>query len=152
MSIVEKIKNDLLIFRKQKDSEAVTIISTLLAEVVSIGKNSGGETSDAQAIKRVQKFIEGAEEIIKTLNIKGSTDGLSKAEREISLLQTYLPAQMSLEDLGKHVGIIVQQVTSEIQNPKQRMGEVIKRFRAQFDGQYDPRQLSGVVNKELSKV
>lgn len=57
MTITEQIKAASLTARKARDTVASALLTTLLSDVVMIGKNAGRETTDAEAVAIVKKFI-----------------------------------------------------------------------------------------------
>ena len=57
MTIAEQIKAASLTARKARDTVASALLTTLLSDVVMIGKNAGRETTDAEAVAIVKKFI-----------------------------------------------------------------------------------------------
>ena len=96
MSLLEQIKRDQLEARKAKDVVRASLLTTLFSEASMKGKSDGNrESTDAECIQVVQKFLKGVNETLEAL--KFSSDGRVKiAIVEKEILGTYLP-QMATE-------------------------------------------------------
>ncbi len=147
--MLKKIKKDILTARKNKDKETLGIISTLLAEIQMVGKNDGNrDTTDAEAITVITKFLKNLEETFNTYT--GTTmeqfnedkQGLEKFFHEKEIYASYMPKQMSEDELIKEIGMFLQTET----NPN--MGSVMKFLKTNFQGRYNGKLASSVV-KEL---
>ena len=148
MSILEKIKADSLAARKAKDAVSATLLTTLYSEAAMKGKNANRETTDEEAIAVIKKFLKGVEETITHLKVSGGNAGvLLNAEQERSILESYLPVQLTELDLQKIVGTMAQ--TLDDRSPKQ-MGVLMKKLKEQYEGQYDGAIASKVIKAILA--
>lgn len=104
MSLIEKIKQDQVAARINRNSLAANLLTTLIGEAEMVGKNAGNRAStDAEVVAVIKKFIKNAEETL---------DALVKANRydevvaqEINILKNYLPQQLdtaTLEMIAKN--------------------------------------------------
>lgn len=136
MLLIEKIKSDSLIARKNKLKESALLV-TLFAESAKIGKDSGNrDTTDSEVISVIKKFIEGARE---TIRLGGNREEL---EFEISILEKYLPEQLSYDELFAIISKIVEE-----KSPK-NMGVVMGILKTEYANLYDGAIASKIV-KEL---
>ena len=88
--ILEKIKNASLAARKAKEALAATLLTTLYSEAVNVGKNNGNrDTTDAEAVAVVKKFLKGVDETISYLEKTGGDNATAlttaRSEKEILL-------------------------------------------------------------------
>lgn len=147
MSLVEKIKKDSLEARKAKDGLRATLLTTLYSEVVNVGKNNGNrDTTDAEAVAVVKKFMKGADETLSAL--KATTDPRHETVlAEKLVLETYLPKQLSEGELKIVVAGLVGALAEK--GPKQ-MGVLMKQLKEQFEGQYDGQLASKLIKEALA--
>ena len=151
MSLVEKIKTDSLEARKAKDSLRATLLTTLYSEVVNVGKNNGNrDTTDAEAIAVVKKFLKGVEETINALKDPMTAELAARydtAQAEKLVLETYLPKQLSEAELKVAIADLIGALPEK--NPKQ-MGVLMKQMKERYEGQYDGQLASKLIKEALA--
>lgn len=151
MTILDQIKQDTIAARKAKNALKSALLTTLVSEVVNVGKNDGNrETTDAETVAVVKKFLKGVDETINAIkdvsNVDGSADRYVNALHEQEILRRYLPAQLTEQELAAVVAQFVSTLTER--NPKQ-MGAVMAFLKVNYDGQYDGKSASAVVKQAL---
>lgn len=115
MNILDKIKKDNIGFRKTKSIVKATLTTTLLGEIQAESKRVENKEVDLDeltlsVIKRFKKNMTPSE----------------SSEEELSLLESYLPPQMSLEEVKAY---IKDNFNLEDYPIKQRLtGEVLKKL------------------------
>lgn len=147
--ILEKIKNASLAARKAKEALAATLLTTLYSEAVNVGKNNGNrDTTDAEAVAVVKKFLKGVDETISYLEKTGGDNAtaLTTARSEKEILECYLPSQLSELELQKIVGTLATDLPDR--GPKQ-MGVLMKQLKEKYEGQYDGALASKVIKAVL---
>lgn len=141
MSILETIKSASVEARKAKAPSA-SLLVTLLSEVAMVGKNANRDTTDAEAIAVVKKFIKNNEETLSRVTDAGV---IATLQMENSVLVTFVPAQMTEQDIRVAASDLVS--TLGVSGPK-AMGAVLKEFKQKYEGTYDGAIASRIV-KEL---
>ena len=146
MSLLQQIKGAQLIARKSKATLAAALLTTLIGEAEMIGKNAGNrETTDAEVVAVIKKFIKNIDETLEAL--KFSSDGrVQDANLEKRILETFLPKQLSEDELRK----IVEDIKSEINATQKDMGKVMGLLKARHDGLYDGKLASTLVKNVLA--
>lgn len=147
--LLDQIKKDSLVARKARETDKATLLSTLYSEASMVGKNDGNrESTDAEVVQVVKKFIKGIDEILtRSASELGLSSTRAKAIKEKEILETYLPQQLSEEELAIQIdAIIVKQHINEIK----KMGLVMKTLKERFDGQYDGKVASEIIKGRLS--
>ena len=125
MSLMEQIKRDQLEFRKQRQSVEVSVLTTLIGEASAIGKNNGNrETTDAEVIALVKKFLDNNIATIKLLAIDNTQVDVLNTEN--AALQVYLPKQMS-----------EQEIRDALATCSKELGKIMGHFKKAFPGMYD---------------
>ena len=70
--LIEKIKHDQLVARKNRSTVESTLLTTLIGEADMVGKNNGNrDPFDEEVISVVKKFLKGVNETIDILSRSG---------------------------------------------------------------------------------
>ena len=139
MSLLSQIREQSLAARKAKDTVAVALLVTLLSEAERPGLDDGKrESTDAEVMATVRKFLKNIGE---TMAARGETADLL---REKSILEGFLPQQMSEEQLREAIVAIaaekgIAQVTAK------DTGALMGGLKARHAGQYDGGQASAII-------
>ena len=117
------------------------------AEVAAIAKQA--ELADSDILGVLAKEARQRQESIEAFKQGNRSDLAAKEETELAILQGYLPAQASREELES----IAQQVISEVgARGRQDMGKVMPQVMARLRGRADGRLVSQVVQDLLSRT
>jgi uncharacterized protein YqeY len=107
-----------------------------------------GKLDDGAALTIVQKLVKQRQESIDQARQAGRTDIAESEERELKLLQAYLPLQMSREELEREARQVIAEVgATEVRD----MGKVMSTLMARVQGRADGKMVSDVVRSLLSK-
>ena len=131
MTLKERISEDLKNAMKQKDSVKLSILRVIKAEIQRNEQSTNGkiELTDADIVKIVKKIAEGVKET------KSSPD-------ELSILESYLPSQLSEDE--------IKMILTTVKNSgAKNVGDYMKFFKTNYDGQYDGKVLSNLVKEIL---
>jgi uncharacterized protein YqeY len=131
MSLIEKINKDFMLAYKAKEMEKKDFLGVLKTEVTKESKTP----EDEYVVAKIKSMIKNAE----------ATNSLSEAE--LSVLETYLPTQLSEVELEV---IINEFITRMGLNTPRDMGKVMSYLKTEYDGQYDGKVASTITKKILS--
>lgn len=132
-ALLEKIKEDIKVFRKERKTHSVTSLQTLVGELNTKEKN-GLVITDADVISLINVFIKNNNATLSALSDQGRQMALAA---ESILLNSYLPQRLSAAD--------VQRIISE--NTFGSIKEGMDFFRNNYAGQYN----GGDVSKLLKE-
>ena len=142
--LINQIKKDQIEARKNKDSVKANLLTTLIGEAEMVGKNNGNRApSDAEVQVVIKKFIKGIDEILTLTFDKDIQNFLI----ELAILKSYLPEQLSQEQLASEISKIISSLT--VANPSQAIGVVMKELNARFSGKFDSKQASILIKENL---
>ena len=96
MTIIEKINADIITYRRNKNSDALISLQTLLGSINNLPKN---KQDDSGAISKIKASLEGIEVML--LNLKSDDDRVPKLKAERELLFAYMPKILSNEEVDK---------------------------------------------------
>lgn len=143
MNILQKIKQDQLEARKQRDTIRAQLLTTLYSEAAKIGKDAGNrDSTDAEVIAVVQKFIKTNNEF-QNLQSIAAADHLQVLKTEAEILSSYLPTQLTSDEIQS---IIEQQISSG----KRDIGSLMKLFKDNYAGRYDAAVVSKLVKQMIT--
>jgi uncharacterized protein YqeY len=124
--IKEQINKDYMTAFKAKNTVAKNLLSVVKGEIQTIEKNTGVENmSDEDVLKILQKSAKSLRETISSLEktqtgIYFSND-LVSAKEELSIIESYLPKQMSKEE-------VTEKVTEIVNSGVTNIGLIMKEF------------------------
>jgi uncharacterized protein len=102
---------------------------------------------DTQVLAVVEKMIKQRKEAIAQFEAGGRADLVAKETAEISILQTYLPAQMSDAELD---ALIAEAIASSGAASIKDMGKVMGAVKAKAQGRADMGVVSARIKQKLS--
>jgi uncharacterized protein len=145
--MINELKKAMMKAKMERDTVKSNLLSTLVAEAAMVGKNDGNRaTTDQEVINIIKKFLKNASENIKILDEMGKDKSAFIKEKEI--LESFLPKQLSPEELEK----IVDAIASALPDRSVKMmGAVMAELKKKYDGQFDGKLASEVVKKCLLK-
>lgn len=150
MPISAQILEDMKTAMKAKDSVTLNVVRALKSAIkyAAIEKSGAdGELDDTDAILVVRKEIKKRQDSIASYETAGRQELADNEKAEIAVLERYLPAAMSAEDLVKLVEAVIAELGA---TSKKDMGNVMKVLQERSEGRADNRAISSEVAKRLA--
>jgi uncharacterized protein YqeY len=148
MSLKEQITNDMKNAMRSKETERLNAIRLLLAAMKQKEVDERIELTDTHIIAIIEKMIKQRKDSITQYQAAKRDDLVAGETFELELLQTYMPAQLSDDEITAAVQKAVQ--TCGASGP-QDMGKVIALLKAELAGKADMGKVSGLVKSALQK-
>ena len=146
MSLSEQINDDLKTAMKSKDSFTLGVIRMLKGAIQMAKTNVHADISDDSVIDVVAKQIKLRKDAVKEFRTAGREDLASQNEKEIVVLEKYLPAQLSKEEVLE----IVEEAFEKVNPSSQKeMGLIMKEVTPKLKGRADMRQVSQIIKDKL---
>jgi uncharacterized protein YqeY len=147
MSLTSKIQADMRSAMKSKNADLVSTIRLLLAAIKQQEIDKREQLTDSDVLTIVEKLVKQRRESIQIYTEAGRNDLASKESAELEILTTYLPKQLSDEE----VELIIQETLSSLdaREPKD-MGKVMAALKTQLSGKADLSRVSTRVRELLS--
>ncbi|MDX2226501.1 MAG: GatB/YqeY domain-containing protein [Verrucomicrobiae bacterium] len=150
MNLTEQIDSAIKEAMKAKDAlrlETLRMVKSALKYTIIETKGPDGKAEDADVIATIRKQIKMRQDTLASFAQGGRTDAGDNERREISILEAFLPAQMSAEELET----IVKSTLTEIgATSKKQMGDAMKAVMAKVAGRAESRAISTLVGKFLN--
>jgi hypothetical protein len=147
MSLKDQITDDMKAAMRAKDSERLSTIRLLIAEIKRKEVDERIELDDAQVVAIVEKMIKQRKDSITQFESGGRQDLADKEKSELAVLTTYMPAGLSDEEVAAEVAAAV--AASGAAGP-QDMGKVMGILKPKLAGRADMTAVSALVKKALA--
>lgn len=140
MSLHQDIKRQMIEAMKAKDSLRLNVVRGLLAsftnEAISKKRKSDEEFTDEESLVIVGKAIKQRKDSIEQFSKGGREDLVVVEKLELKILETYLPAQMSREEVFEYVKqkFVAQKSFLDKSKTGQFTGVIMKELRGKADG------------------
>jgi len=132
---------------REKKASQLESIRLLRAAIQRKEVDDRIELNDEQTVVIVQKQIKQSKDAIK-LFIEGERPELAEKEQaHIDTLKTYLPAQLSDDEVAKAVSDAISQTGAESMKD---MGKVMGMLKGQLQGRADMGKVSGIIKAALN--
>ncbi len=151
MTLFEQINADYIAAYKAKETVRVSVLRMLKTSVknrlVEL-RRPGGELSDEEMLDIVLKEGKQRRDSIAEYEKAGRSDLASREAEELAILEAYLPAAMSEEELA---AAVEQAVAEAGASSPREMGKVMSLLMPRCKGRVDGRKLSQAVRDRLSR-
>ena len=148
MSLKDQITEDMKTAMRAKDAARLSTIRMLLAAIKQREVDERIVLDDASVVAIVDKTIKQRKDSITAFQSAGRTDLVDKESAELLVLQAYLPARLSSDEVTAEVSDIVASLGAT--GPGD-MGRVMAAVKAQLAGKADMGAISAAVKSALSK-
>jgi len=143
-----QLREDLKQAQLNRDEVKVSTLRLLLSELTyaKVAKKVE-ELSDEDVTAVILKAVKQRKESIESFRSGNREDLASKEEAELAILQTYLPEQISDEELTK---VIDEAITKTGASSMQDMGKVIGMVMGQVGAKAEGAKVSSIVRSKLT--
>ena len=134
---------------REKSATKLGVLRMLKAAMMNAAiekAGAQGPLDDAAATQVIRKQVKQRQDSIESFEKGGRPELAAKEKEELSILQSYLPQQMSADELSK---IVRETITEVGATSKAQMGAVMKALQAKIAGRADGKTLSAEVQKQL---
>ena len=146
MTLSERINNDLKEAMKSKDSFRLSVIRMVKGAMQLAKPNPREELTDDDVITVISKQIKMRNDYIKEFEADGRSDLVEQNKKEIEILNTYMPKQLSEEELTE----IIDKVFEEVKPTSQKdMGLIMKNISPLVKGKADMSLVNKLVKERL---
>jgi uncharacterized protein len=146
MNLAEKLTQDMKEALKNKEEKKLSVIRLLRSQVKNLEIDKKAPLEDEEVIEVVQRGIKQRREIMPDLERASRNDLIEQANKEISILESYLPAQLSREELERIIDRIISETGAA--GPRD-MGKVMGKLMPEVKGKSDGKVVSELVKFRL---
>lgn len=149
MTLSEKINKDMVDYMKSKDSFSLGVVRMIKGAIQLEKINLKRELNDDEVISVISKQIKMRNDSINEFAKANRNDLVEQYQKEIELLNKYLPEQLTLEEVNK---IIDEAFTKINPTSSKDMGLIMKEVSPKVNGRFDKGQVSTIIKDKLSNL
>jgi len=145
----DRISQDIKAAMKAKDAPRLSALRMIMAELQVKEKEKGLAVDDSTAILLLQSMIRKRREAIEQFRTGGREDLAQREEHEISVIQVYLPEQLTDDEIRSHTQAAITELGAR---GPQDMGKLMGVLMKRVSGKADGGSVSRIVKEELQKL
>ncbi len=149
MSLLKKFDDDLKTALKASEAERVSILRLIKSAVKNKQIDKGRELSEEEIISVLSTMIKQGRESIEQFTKANRMDLAQKEERDIVVLQAYMPRQLSSEEIDKIISAAIKEAAA---GGPQDMGKVMRIVMPKVKGLADGKHVNQRVKELLEAV
>ena len=148
MSLKEKINEDMKAAMRAKETARLGVIRLLLAAMKQREVDERITLGDADVLSIIDKMIKQRRDSISQFEAAGRQDLVDAEKFETSVLQGYMPQQMTEAEID---AAVAEAIATSGAKSAQEMGKVIALLKPKLAGRADMGKVSGLVKAKLSQ-
>ena len=146
MSLIEHIEKNYLSAYKSKDQIHLNVLRLLKTAIKHLQVELKRPITDSELLNLIQRQVKQRQDAIEQFYAAGRLDHVSKESAELDILKTYLPEQLTSEELEQ----VVDNTLNFLGVTKMSdMGRVIQHILSQYNGKVSGKMVSEVVKVKL---
>lgn len=149
MTLFEKINNDMISYMKSKDSFSLGVIRMVKGAIQLEKINKKRDLTDDEVGAVISKQIKMRNDSIEEFTKANRQDLIDQYQKEIDLLKTYMPEQLSDEEISK----IIEEAFN-IVNPtsSKDMGLIMREVSPKLKGRADMGKVNAIIKDKLASL
>ena len=148
MTLKAQITEDMKTAMRAKETARLGAIRLLLAAMKQREVDERIELTDADVVSIIEKMLKQRRDSIGQYKAANRQDLVDVEEFEVSILQTYMPQQLSEAEI---VSAIAEAIAATGAAGPQDMGKVMGVVKAKLAGRADMGKVSGLIKVQLTK-
>ena len=141
------ITNDMKLALKAQDKSALKAIRMILGAIKQKEIDERIDLNDNQVMVVIQKMVKQRKDSISQFSDAGRTDLVEVEEAELSIINNYMPKQLSEEEIEVAVAKAINDSGADSMKD---MGKLMGILKGQLDGKADMGQVSQIIKYKLS--
>ena len=148
MGYIDRIQNDLTAAMKEKDELRLSTLRMMKSALKNKEIEKVRPLSDMESLQVLQTLVKQRHESVEQFTKGGRKDLADKEHKEIAIIETYLPAAPSDEEVHRAIEDAIGESGAD---SLKQMGAVVKAARARLEGKtVDGKVLSDRVRERLT--
>ena len=140
----EKLMEDLKESMKNKDTVRKNTVQMVRASILQIEKDKGIEVEDDKIIDIIAKEVKTKKDALKDFEKAERQDLIDLTNREIEVLQEYLPKQLSREEIKSELEKIIAEIGA---TSMKDMGAIMKEAKAKMGASAEGKTINEVAKE-----
>jgi len=151
MSLKDRLQEDIKAAMRAKAADQLTTLRLITAAIKQKEVDERVSLGDAQILSVLEKMVKQRKDSIAQFQAGGRQDLVDKESAELALLQSYLPAQLSEEEIRVEVRAVLDTLLAagEAVSPA-LMGKVMAQLKPRLTGRADMGVVSRLIKEALT--
>lgn len=146
MKLKERIQKALTTAMKERDEDTKRTLRLVMSSIKLAEVEERGELDDSRVLSILQKEVKTREDSIQEASVAGRQDLVQQAQREIEILNKFLPQQMEMDELKQLAKEVIEETgASSVRD----MGTVMKNLMPKLEGRASGQEASKIVRELL---
>ena len=141
------ITDDMKLAMKAQDKSALKAIRMILGAIKQKEIDERINLDDTQVLAVIQKMVKQRKDSISQFSDAGRSDLVEVEEAELSIINNYMPKQLSEEEIE---AAVVKAIADSGADSMKDMGKLMGMLKGQLDGKADMGQVSQLIKSKLS--
>ncbi|MGB0544846.1 MAG: GatB/YqeY domain-containing protein [Candidatus Pseudothioglobus sp.] len=141
------ITDDMKLAMKAQDKSALKAIRMILGAIKQKEIDERINLDDTQVLAVIQKMVKQRKDSISQFSDAGRTDLVEVEEAELSIINNYMPKQLSEAEIE---AAVVKAIADSGADSMKDMGKLMGILKGQLDGKADMGQVSQLIKSKLS--
>lgn len=141
--LLDQLQSDLTAARRAQDKPLTLLLGTLVSDVKNRQLEVNRDLTDDDVVEVLRKGIKKRRESVEMYTAGGREDLAAKEREEVAVMERYLPAQASEDDIRAAV-------RAAIAGGAANMGAVMGKVVPQFKGRAEGGTINAIVREELA--
>ena len=148
MKLIDKISSSIISAMKEKNASELESLRAIKSALLLAQTKKGSERNVGQSeeVKILQKLVKQRKESAEIYNKQNRLELADVEIRQFKIIERFLPAQISVEDLEKIIIEIINQTGAE---GLKDMGKVMGIASTKLSGKADGKTISNIVRSKL---
>ena len=147
MSLKEKLMEDLKDAMKNHDELKKNTVTMIRAAIKQIEVDKRVELEDNEVVELISKEAKKRKDALLEFEKAGRQDLIDQTNAELALIKTYLPEELSVEELTSIIEETIKEVGAETMKD---MGKVMQAVKTKTAGRADGKTINEIVKSKLS--
>ena len=145
MNMKDRLYEDLRSAMRCKDTSRLTTIRLVKKYIQELETSVGhsGEATDAEILKIIQKLVKQGKDAASQYETAGRLDLYNEEMNQVSILEGYLPKQMSDDEISIEIDKVMLETGST------NIGVLMKELNARLAGRADGKTISRILKKKI---
>lgn len=145
--MIDRIKSDLLVAMKQRDTTTVATLRMLISQVQYARIDLKRDLEEKDYVAILQRAVKTRREAIEQYEKGGRPERADQERSEITVVERYLPAQMGEAEVARAVDELLKELGL---TSKKDLGRAMKEFMERHRGRVNGKMVNALIASRLS--
>lgn len=147
MTLTERINEDIKTAMKERNKEKLEALRSIKSALLLAATEKNADNSEGAEVKMLQKLVKQRKEAAEIYTSQGRTEQAEEEMAQASVIEQYLPKQMSEEELRSEIKAIISQTGAS--SPSD-LGKVMGMASKKLAGKAEGKEISRVAKELLA--